>query len=186
MLLKQAKLLMEHILIEAQRRLYSYCCIRIFGPYKNHIFNLLKLFKEEDLRKVDGTDIERDTHVTVMYGITAVSKRDIIKLFTKRKKFKIYIEGLEVFKNKEYDYDVVVIRVNSKELLQLRKEIEETLPHITTHREYKPHITLAYVKGGKGEEYKELIEKHLRKDSINIDKIYFDHKSGKKLRFNLH
>lgn len=184
MLLENVKLFIEKIILEAQRRRFHYCAIRIFGPYRQHVYNILKLFKKEDLKRVDGTDIEKDVHVTIMFGITSANKRMILKTLSNRKKFNIKVDGLEVFENKEYDYDVVVIRVSGQDLMNLRKDMEK-FPHITTHNEYKPHITLAYVKGGRGKYYKELIEKYLKKSSIEIDKIYFQTKSGRNIVFKM-
>lgn len=52
----------------------------------------------------------------------------------------------------DHDYDVVKVDVTGDDLTRIHDLIGE-MPHQDTHPEFNPHITLAFVKSGKGEQW---------------------------------
>jgi len=51
------------------------------------------------------------------------------------------------------EYDVVIVKIESKDLEKLHRKIKEDLKVTLTHDEYKPHCTVAYVKKGEARKY---------------------------------
>lgn len=123
---------------------------------------------ESLLDKIDSNDLyepnqgryglEESPHITILYGLHDEVTADIIE-----EKFgnllnqpiKINIAGIGVFENA--DYDVVKLDVESSQLKELNKLCAE-LPHTTEYPDYKPHMTIAYVKKGTGTKYKESLK----------------------------
>ncbi len=102
----------------------------------------------------DGTlGFVKDHHVTLCYGFESeVSEGKILEIL---EKFslppKFYFSGLELFENEEHD--ILVCRLKPDETLQaLNKELSKLLKKEPTY-EYNPHLTLAYLKKGKGKRY---------------------------------
>lgn len=54
------------------------------------------------------------------------------------------------------EYDVVKVDVDSADLHRLHQRIADALPHTDTHPKYVPHLTLAYVKAGRGAKHEGL------------------------------
>ena len=66
------------------------------------------------------------------------------------------------------------MNVESPMLRVLNSRISE-LPHTTDYPDYRPHITVAYVKPGKAEKY---VDPEYRKVFSNIDKIVYSKTNG--------
>ena len=171
---------LERVLLESRFK-YSNMQINIEDPYVKHIKYLQHFFKQEHLAK-DG--IEKQHHITLLFGIKSNSKNLIKDSFfeVKTPPFFINVESIEVFRN---ETDVVVLKCSSPELIELRKHFEERLPFKRTHKDYKPHITLAYVKSGLGDKYKEFLDKKFVKGKIKVNHIYFSNQNGQTIRYKL-
>ena len=113
---------------------------------------------------------EEDPHCTIIFGIHS-SENEQDKIIKKLENYKPVT--LELGKVSMFDtdkYDVIKIDVKpSKELLSYRKDMIENTKNTQTYADYHPHMTVAYVKKGKGNKY---IKK------INIDEL------GKELEFD--
>lgn len=102
------------------------------------------MIPEADL---SGDGREQCAHVTARYGLhegTLDGAADIIKDFGR---ITLRLGGISHFSGEEHD--VVIIEVDSPDLVRLNKELGK-LPNTQTHPTYKPHCTLAYVKKGQG------------------------------------
>lgn len=163
-----------------KRHDYSYTFVRVNGPYKSHINELQKLINRRHLNK---QGLERDHHVTLLYGIKTNSTNDIRELFfsLKMKSFWVDVVDVEVFKNES---DTIVLKCKSKELLELRSKIEK-IPHIKTFKDYRPHITLAYLKPGYGDLYKSYLKKKFVKGKFKVNFVYFSDQFDNEMRYRL-
>lgn len=172
--------ILERVLLESRFE-YANMQINVEDPYIKHIKYLQKFFRKQDLSK-DG--VENQHHITVLFGIKNDSKNLIKNSFFDLKipPFYINVESIEVFKNEN---DVVVLKCSAPELLELRKHFEERLPFKRTHKDYKPHITLAYVKPGMGDKYKEFFKDKFVNGKIKVNFIYFSNKHGQTIRYKL-
>lgn len=102
------------------------------------------LFTDED----GGKGRELEPHCTVKYGLIAqevpAQLRDIAD---DTGPFPVFLGEISLFTTSP-DFDVVKLDVESPWLRRLNKRISDTLPNEDTHPEYRPHVTLAYVKKG--------------------------------------
>jgi len=120
---------------------------------------------------------EDEMHVTVLYGIHGDSSKEVSKYISEIKPISVKLGEIDVFTNPE-NFDVVVIKVISDELKSLNNKITKNIEFTNKHKEYKPHVTLAYVKKGKGWNYHG-IDKWKGKE-FTADYVVFSSKNGTK------
>ena len=113
---------------------------------------ITSFIKKEDVYDVEGFGIEDEPHVTLLYGLEKSVTTDDVK--EKLKDFKdidVKIESIDIFEN-EY-FDVVKFNVKKTKQLQSIFDTLSKLPNQNKYKDYIPHITIAYVKKGKGKKY---------------------------------
>jgi 2'-5' RNA ligase len=82
--------------------------------------------------------------------------------------FKVQIDGVSLFENPEFDV-VKLDVIKTSNLEEINKRLSE-LPNSNQFPEYKPHITLAYIKKGSGQKY---IDSSYKYQIKNISKIVY-------------
>lgn len=131
---------------------YSHCCAMIDLP-DEIASQVLKWgydnIKEDIISKEEGYGREIKPHVTVLYGLNNSSRKKVIEIVNKFKPFTITLGKISKFSN---DCDVIKFDIESEELHELNKELRK-LPHESTHKEYIPHCTIAYVKTNAADEF---------------------------------
>ncbi len=110
----------------------------------------------EDVYMPDEKGISKDPHVTVMFGVYSFVNPKMIENIVKEfDEFKIFFTMANVFKNEKFD--VLTVEVESKELEALNNRMR-SLPHNEgDFHEYKPHLTIAYLNPGTGQQYADFI-----------------------------
>ena len=98
----------------------------------------------------DGRQPQDDIHVTVKYGIHIVDPTKIRDHLMNQKNIKIKLGPVSLFDTNP-EYDVVKLSVESDQLRDLNKMINNNFEVTNTHPRYIPHITIAYVKKGSGD-----------------------------------
>lgn len=149
-----------------------------------NVFTLMQRFQ----KKVDDQDVVTpsffdsgkvdDLHITLLWGITGgvVSKRKAEALLSGKSPIDVESGEVEVFEPNN-DYDVVVVRVSGEGLHVLNSELKDAVPNQQTFPEYKPHMTVAYVKKGSGKKYRDL---KFPKTKFVVDTVEYSTKNGKK------
>lgn len=94
---------------------------------------------------------EDEMHVTVLYGIHSDGSEQTQKVIKGHQPVHAELGEVDVFPNEKFD--VVVVKVNSPELHELNEKLEEKLEFTNKYKKYRPHVTLAYVKKGRGWKY---------------------------------
>jgi len=125
---------------------------------------------------------ETEPHVTVKYGIHSNSPAETRNAIAGHGKVKIRLGRTSHFPDSG-DGDVIKAEVHSPSLHRLNKKINDAVPHTDTHPDYKPHVTLAYVKRGLGRKFSgsdALIGKE-----ASADHIVFSAKNGTKTKLRL-
>lgn len=108
-----------------------------------------RLIASDDVDPTEG--LEKNPHITVKFGLHTSDSAALANVLKGESHITATVGGIEIFKNDEHD--VVVLRVKSDDLHRLNKKIADNLEHTDTHPEYKPHVTLGYVKKGRGDKY---------------------------------
>jgi len=126
--------------------------------------------------------IQDNPHLTLFYGfhkqVTTEEVFSIIESYVGNEPIKIEVSGIDIFENE--NFDVVKLNVVKTDLLQKLNTALSNLPNSNEFRDYKPHITIAYVKNGTGRkyinpEYKNNFESNsLCYSKPNGEKIYFE------------
>jgi len=128
----------------------------------------------------DSYGIEENPHLTLLYGIHSdvddKQVEDVINKF-KGQNLSLDILGIDSFTNK--DFDVVKFKVNpTSELKALNQELSK-LPNSNQYPDYKPHITISYVKPGTAQKYLNPNKKF----DFKIKGVEYSKASGEKINY---
>lgn len=134
---------------------YNSLQINVIIPHLESI--LYDNIKDEDLyinhdKSIDGLELE--SHVTLLHGIEPeydfeyvqehVDLPDISELL-------LTIPAFGIFESKEYD--VLYFEIQCDMLNVLHYQLKNNIPNTYEFDQYKPHLTLAYLKPGLGRKY---------------------------------
>lgn len=136
-----------------------------------------KTIKEDHLHEEEGEEygLQSDFHVTVLYGIHETSPKSTFDLLQGESEFFVSLGDVTLFENE--NYDVLKIDVTSGELRRLNLEVRKSVEYTSKFNDYKPHITLAYLKKGKGSLYLSSI---FRGTKMRVGEMVFSASGGKK------
>jgi 2'-5' RNA ligase len=103
--------------------------------------------EDEEIYSKEGFGREDEIHTTVLFGLHDDTPTRVKQIVEGSGAIKITLGKVSLFKNDEYD--VVKLDVESPTLKLLNKRLSR-LPYTNTHKEYNPHVTIAYVLPGHG------------------------------------
>lgn len=141
---------LKSLIKEVGTKVYDYGCVMLDFDFQEleHIHSLID---EAHVYNEDGFGLEKDAHVTLLYGlhdsVTPHSVENVINglsfgLCTLQKPSLFYADDYEVLK-----FDVV------GEGLHTANEALKGFPYTSNFNEYKPHLTIGYMRRGIGEKY---------------------------------
>lgn len=125
---------------------------------------------------------EDEIHATILYGLQDENPDQVINILSKEKPIKAKLGATRIFSN-PLKFDVVVIHVISKDLRRLNQKLSENVKYTNRYGTYNPHVTIAYVKKGKGWQHAGC-EKWSGKEFV-CDLAVFSSKNGKKHSFHI-
>jgi 2'-5' RNA ligase len=159
---------------------YSNTQVQIPQHLASAIQKIGKLIPDNELTE-DGR--EKDSHVTVKYGISDEKpSRELREALAGFGAIKAKFGKTSLFEND--DADVVKLDIESPGLHRLSKLIGKTVETPgNTHPTYIPHATVAYVKPGKGKKYKG--DAAMDGKEFTIDSVLFSGKNGTKENISL-
>jgi len=127
--------------------------------------------------------IETDSHVTVIWGLLDDNSQQVADVVDGFGTFELEFKRTMIFEIE--DMDVVVVEVHSPELEALHELLLKSLPNEQTYDEYRPHLTLAYVKQGTGAKYGDLEVPLLTGEQYEVDGVEFSDRDGNKTEISL-
>jgi len=160
-------------------------CVMLYAKIDNKLWkkiqdNIDEKDLYEDPEGIEEFGLEKEPHLTIIYGIHS-SENDQNKIIKKLEKYKpinLKMNGVSMFETDKYDVIKIDIKP-SDELLKYRKDLIDNTINTQTYPDYHPHMTIAYVKKGKGKKYIKKIK--IDKMELEFDTIkYSDHKYKKK------
>lgn len=131
----------------------------------------------------EGYGREDESHCTVMYGIHEKTPKEIRRLLKKVEPFDIKLGKINAFTNPE-KFDVLKIEVLGTGLHKLHDLIKNNVEVTESYPEYKPHVTIAYLKKGHADKY---VGSDKFKDvKISVNELVFSSSAGLKTAISLH
>src|SRR3990167_9572280 len=134
-----------------------------------------RVIAPDDIHAEEG--LEDRPHITVKYGLHTKDVNAVTPLLADVGPIQATVGQVEIFSPEEKDYDVIVQRIDSPALHALNQKLSDNLEVTDTHPEYKPHITIGYVKRGTGDKYKG-VKTVLEGRTINLDTLEFSGQDG--------
>lgn len=147
-------------LLENSTSTYEYGAIMLYYSFPQ-LVDLQKLIKPEDIYVEEGDKtygLEDEPHCTLLSGIhSGVSLGDI----------KSIMDGYKFGGSKLYNpssfikdrYDVLKFDVMGGPLVEVNKELVESIPHTTDYPNFHPHLTIGYLQPGTAKRYIEAFNK---------------------------
>ena len=130
---------------------YSSTQVNLNGRVAQLQRQLAAAIPDEDLAE-DGR--ETKPHVTVKFGIHGDNVAAVRRALAGEGPIRLRFGKTSMFPNGESGSgDVVKVDVISPDLHRLNRKIAAAVRTTDTHPEYKPHLTIAYVKPGRGKRY---------------------------------
>jgi hypothetical protein len=163
---------------------YKYGCVMIDIPVSNWN-EITSTIESDDVYNEPGDHtygIQKDPHVTILYGLHEEVTDEMVKSVFEDFDGEVSIEvnGIDIFENK--DYDVVKFNVvPDGDLLELHNRLSK-FPNSNEYPDYKPHITIAYVKKGTGKKY---VNPDYKYSVKNANKVVYSKPSGQKTYFEI-
>lgn len=154
------------------------CVIAEFEDSSDFVSWSEKNIKQRELFQPKG--LEKESHVTVACGLQTSNPEDVKEIVKKQNQFNIILGKVTRF-NKNPNFDVLKIEVNSKDLFNLNKIITK-IPNIKKY-DYEPHVTLAYIKKGTCENL--LDNTYFEGTKIKIKNITFSDANKNKVKIEL-
>ena len=115
------------------------------------VFKQDDLYYSENFPWVKGLVLNKNPHITLLYGLLESVKLEHVETVLKGwnpPKFEIdYYDYFESPNDEEYYCIIGKIKL-TPEILEAHQRLS-LLPHINTFFEYKPHLTIAYIKKDK-------------------------------------
>lgn len=119
---------------------------------------------------------ELEPHVTIKYGLETKIPDEVEEAVKDESEgIKVTLGTISLFEPEDKPYDVLKVDIHSDDLIRLNK-IFSSLPNQDTHPDYHPHLTLAYVKKGQGDEY--LDSKDFEGLTFETNSFYFKSSDG--------
>lgn len=132
-----------------------------------------------------GDGRETESHITVLYGLHDADPAQAAALLEGSGPVEAKVGKLAVFKGKDGKPDVLKLDVSSPDLAKLNRNLRQGVEYTNSFPDYKPHITVAYVKAGEGRKYAGKAVPGLTGETIPFDRVTFSSKDGTKTPIEL-
>lgn len=144
-----------------------------------------KQIKDEDIfvtQKDPTFGREDEIHITILYGLHNEKPEPVVEILENAGPITVKLGKVGVFTN-PYKFDVVMINVDSPDLQRLNKVLHDNVKYTNKYGDYHPHVTIAYVKKGKG--WKHLGLTHWEGREFTCNYSVFSSKDGSRKKISL-
>lgn len=123
---------------------YKYGCV--LCPLPEAAAAAVRGFAESiPLEHLGADGVEMEPHVTVLYGLVDAQAGDVVKSVRRMGAPTVVVGQTIAFDSKE-GVVPLVLEVQSEQLHAMNAKLRGAFAHVMTYPEYRPHITLAYVR----------------------------------------
>lgn len=161
-------------LINEKEGSFEYGCSMVFFEFPE-IKTIHQEIAESDL---SGSGIEKESHVTLLYGLHAdeIDDNKILDLSSELPIESMRLHNVSSFENE--DFDVLKFDVDAPVLYKINSKLTK-LPHTNNFPYYHPHSTIAYLKPGTAKKYIDIFEG--RSYEVFPTKVIYSKPGGEKL-----
>lgn len=166
---------------EEKKGKYPYSCAMLY--FNDDITSELhKQIDENDLYISDemgGYGLESEPHCTLLYGLhdDEVTPEQIEDVVGKHTYTTCKAHNLSLFQNPAYD--VLKYDIDGENLNKINEELKQ-FPFTSDYPDYHPHMTVAYLKPGKGKEYVEKMGENTKEVFMVPKHIIYSRTDGSK------
>jgi len=155
--MEKIKTILNEMGILSEQQKFRYGCVMLyFGfPDMDKVHNLID---PNDLYEEDGEDygFETEPHVTLLFGLhKGVPTSTVEKVLDDRTFYTCKGHNASIFENEKYD--VLKFDIEGDGLHEINDELKKQ-PHTSDFPDYHPHMTIAYLKPGKGKKYIKMLK----------------------------
>jgi len=169
---------------ENKKKVNGFGCVMLYVDFPEFKDIQSKINKDDlyDDPNDDSFKFEKHPHLTLLYGLhKEVTDQQIKDIVSKFEFDNIYIKNISLFKND--DFEVLKFEVDKeKYLINCNKELSK-LPNTNDYPKFNPHITVAYLKKGKGDKYVKMF-KGLNYE-LKSTKIVYSKIDGSEINFKI-
>ena len=163
---------------ESDKDSYDYGCVMIYFKFPE-INKIHKLIDKDDLYEEKGNDkygLEKSSHCTLLYGLHKNVTNDQVKKIIDEYKFPktIKINKVSIFDTAE-KWDVLKFDIEEPLFNKINKQLRKECDNTVTFKDYHAHLTIAYVKKGKGKEYVKKIKEQKIDYELDVEKVVYSH-----------
>lgn len=168
---------------------YNYGCVMLYFDFPeilkiHNAINPSHLYTEDD----DSYGIEDEPHCTLLYGLHDTVTIDDVNRMLDTIQFgdcKIYNPSL--FENEKYDvlkFEVGYATRGGAFLSKANWRLKK-LPYTSDFPDYKPHMTIAYLKPGFGKKYVDMLNNTTSEYVLSPTHIVFSQPNGTKTNISI-
>lgn len=170
------------ILIEQAKYNYASTQFNVSKRIAELALDMNQYLQDEDLTE-NGR--ENEPHVTIRYGLDKDCVAEVLKRIIGIGPIQIRYGDVSLFERD--DFDVVKVDVISDDIHHLNNAIKDlALKDDFAATGYHPHLTLGYVKAGKGKKYLDIIPPLLKGRRETFVSFFFCDTDGEKYKIKLH
>lgn len=169
------------LMIESSDGEYSYGCAMLDVNIPDSDWSKLQvLIDDDEVYDNKGFGREDEPHITLLYGLhDTVDDNDIKETVEEFDEIMVTLSKVGFFTNDKFD--VIKYELSDKQLFEMNTLLKE-FPHTSSYPIYEPHLTIAYVKKGLGDEIAKRFNKEesleylcgkVRYTKANKEKKYF-------------
>lgn len=166
-----------------RRMAFSYGCVMAYLPefLAEQIRGYAATIPMELMIRTEDapTGIPAETHITVKYGLLTQDENEVASVIIGNEPVVVRLGRVGIFHNE--DEAVLKIAVESAGLRALHNRVCQ-LDHVNTYRDYRPHVTVAYLR--KKEEdpyyYRAFYSDQFEGTEFEIGQVVFSSAGGKK------
>lgn len=173
------------LLNELKMTSYKYGCVMLyFNVTKTWWDSVQDVIENKDIARVNGVlgrEKYRDAHVTLLYGLHKnVTLEDIKEEIEDTPVRNVIANKVSYFEGS--DNDVIKFEMDYEFFKKINKALKK-LDHTNTFPKYIPHMTIAYVKKGKGKHYVDLLNNKFKR-TLRPTHFVFSKSDGSKVNFD--
>lgn len=169
--------------LNENKQVYGYGCVMLYF-IDDKVKEVYDKINPEDLYvEGDGFGLETEPHCTLLYGLhPEVTLEDVTHVLDNYTYYTCKAHNLSLFENELYD--VLKYNIQGDNLKQTNEELK-TFPYTSDYPNYHPHMTIAYLKHGKGKEYVEKLTKEYPEILMVPKHAVYSENNGTKNNINI-